>query len=393
MAVTTTTTLSNSVQAKYLAAYILKAKENLYYDQMTYVVAAEDMIEGSSLKVTFYFNLPPNPNAVSQQADITPKQVADALFSVTPDLYGDAVMIPEKLRRTAFTKVAAAVGEIIGQAAGESVDYLARTAATQGKLLMYAGSATTRATCDHTSDQIAYGDFVTAAAMLAGWHVDPIANGNYGAVLSHAVFKDLLEDGTIVLVGEYGQKPQIILNGELGMVGGVKLVVTQWAKKFYGSGTANSSVSQTLSVDKKAGATTISLAADTNVAVGQWITIGTVESAAVEYPTTEIAKIVAGSASPWTIVGGGINGGLKYFHGAGESVVDNDTVHAVVFFGKNSIGKVYSPEDGAMGRALPPKTTGLLDQFETAAWKFFGGYGRVAENRLLRMECATSLKI
>jgi hypothetical protein len=38
-----------------------------------------------------------------------------------------------------------------------------------------------------------------------------------------------------------------------------------------------------------------------------------------------------------------------------------------------------------------PKKTGKADQWTTMAWKFYGGYGVVADNRLLRYEFATSL--
>jgi N4-gp56 family major capsid protein len=389
MAVTTTSVLSNSVQAKYQAAYIMAVKTQLYYDQLSYTVEKANLLKGSSIKVPFLFDLPPNVTAVSQTSDIVPRTFTDKLFTVTPDLYGDAVQVSEKLRRTAFTNVEKGAAELVGRQSGKSVDYLARTQATQGSWVGYGGSATSRATCDASNDQLAYADFITAASFLADMNAEPIANGKFVAVLGHPVLKDILEDSVVQALASY-QKGEIILNGELGTLGGIKIVVTNWAKRFYGAGAANDSISTTISSAVVAGDTTVSFTADTSISVGDWLTIGTVESSTTEYPETELVQVISGSSSPYTIAGGAANGGFKFAHAALDAVKDNDTVHAVCFYGKNSIGKVFSPDTGSMGKVLPPKTTGLLDQFMSLPWKWFGGYARVAENRMRRVEVATS---
>jgi hypothetical protein len=208
-------------------------------------------------------------------------------------------------------------------------------------------------------------------------------------VLGHPVLKDILEDSVVQALASY-QKGEIILNGELGTLGGIKIVVTNWAKRFYGAGAANDSISTTISSAVVAGDTTVSFTADTSISIGDWLTIGTVESSTTEYPETELVQVISGSSSPYTIAGGAANGGFKFAHAALDTVKDNDTVHAVCFYGKNSIGKVFSPDTGSMGKVLPPKTTGLLDQFMSLPWKWFGGYARVAENRMRRVEVATS---
>lgn len=393
MAVTTTTTLSNSVQALYQAEYILAMKQMLYYDQLSYVVKSANMIAGSSIKVPFYFDLPANPTPVSQTADISPRQLKDNLVTFTPDLYGDAVQLSEKLRRTAFTNVEKAAAELVGRQSGKTVDYLARTVATQGTWVAYGGTATARTNVDRVNDQLAYVDFITAGSDLASQGAEPISNGKFVSVMAHPVMKDLLEDTVILAIGEY-QKGEILLNGELGTVGGIKLVVTPWAKRFLGAGTSASSISTTVATTAIVpGATTLTLTSDTSVAVGQWLSIGDTafETSTTEYPTNEVVKIVGGSASPWTIVGSGANGGFRFDHPVGALVKDNDVVHAVCFYGKNSLGKIFSPDTGSMGKVLPPKTTGLLDQFVSLPWKWFGGYNRTAENRLKRVEVASSL--
>jgi N4-gp56 family major capsid protein len=390
MAVTTTSVLTNSVQAKYQAAYIMAVKTMLYYDQLSYVVEKANMIKGSSIKVPFLFDLPPNVTAVSQTSDITPRTFTDKLFTVTPDLYGDAVQLSEKLRRTAFTDVEKGAAELVGRQAGKSVDYLARTAATQGTWVGYGGSATSRSTCDASNDQISYADFITSNAFLSDMGAEPIANGKFTAVLGQPVLKDILEDSVIQAIGSY-QKGEILLNGEIGSIAGSKIVVTNWSKRFYGAGAANDSIATTVATTAIVpGDVTFAAAADTSISVGDWLTFGSIESSTTEYPETELVQLVGGSSGAWQIVGGGSNGGFKFAHAIGDSIKDNDTVHAVCFYGKNSIGKVFAPDTGALGKVLPPKTTGMLDQFMSLPWKAFVGYARVAENRMRRLEVATS---
>ena len=45
---------------------------------------------------------------------------------------------------------------------------------------------------------------------------------------------------------------------------------------------------------------------------------------------------------------------------------------------------------GEFGEVVGPKTSGLLDQFNSVGWKFYGGYGLLTENRILRNEVSTS---
>ncbi len=390
MTVTQTTTISNSIQAKWQADFILSQKPLLYYDQISYNVnKAEGTVRrGSSINIPFYFELEPAVTPVPQTSDITPVVPADSYFTVTPDLYGNAVQLGRKAKLTAYTDVEKVCAELVGRNCAVSRDYMARTKLTQGSFVIYAGSATSRATLDYNNDQVAYGDFLTAATILSNWEVEKVG-GNYMGVTDHSVLKDMVEDGTIILIAEY-QKGEILLNGELGMVAGVKLVVTPFAKKFWGSGTSAATVSNTVATAVKPGDKTIVMNAAGTAAAKQWLTIGSVESSTTEYENTERVYVVSIDTATITIIGAGPNGGCKYNHAVGATIKDNDTVHTVAVYGQNSLGKYYDDEDGPNGRVLPPKVTGLLDQFDVSAWRGFWGWGLTAENRVVRIECAAS---
>jgi hypothetical protein len=66
-------------------------------------------------------------------------------------------------------------------------------------------------------------------------------------------------------------------------------------------------------------------------------------------------------------------------------------VYPVLYGGPGSLVKVFASEVGEFGQVIGPKEDGLANQWQSLAWKFYGGYGRVAENRLARGEYSSSL--
>ena len=89
------------------------------------------------------------------------------------------------------------------------------------------------------------------------------------------------------------------------------------------------------------------------------------------------------------LVGSGSNGGLRYDHATGVAVRNADSVYPVAYGGPNSLVKMYAPDVGEFGDIVIKKQ-GMLDQFFSVGWKFYGNYGLIAENRLARGEYSSS---
>ena len=149
-----------------------------------------------------------------------------------------------------------------------------------------------------------------------------------------------------------------------------------------------------VSADIAAGSTSFTInSSNSSGAVGQYWTVGTVESTANgEQAITEVVYIGGGvgTTSISGVVGAGANGGFKYAHSSGAGVNHNYQVYATIFMGMDALWKAYANEWGEMGQVLPPEVSGLLKQFNTMAWHWYGGFARSAENRLLRIEHAGS---
>jgi len=127
-----------------------------------------------------------------------------------------------------------------------------------------------------------------------------------------------------------------------------------------------------------------------NVAVGLFWNIGTEETGSTFYPTNEQVKNLSAVTTTITFAGQGENGGFRFAHASGEAVNNNDSVYPIVFGGPGSIVKVFAPQVGEFGETVGPEESGLVHQFRHIGWKWYGGYGRLKENSLLRHECSVS---
>lgn len=409
MAVVTTSILSNSVQALYQSAYVMAMRNKYVYSQAPLAYTPPQGVirmgnRGTSVNIPFYHRLLGSTAAISETADVTPVTFADSLVTVTPYQYGQAVQISQKLSLTAFSDVERAAAENVARDAAETRDRLARAQACWGSMKAYGGDATSRITLESSAtvkDELAYADWLEAVAFLAGNDAPKLSDAaGVGAIISHQTYADQLEDGVIILVGEYsaGAYP-FILNGEIGThIGGVRVIVSDFAKVYHSAGTSGYGADGGPTTDVigaagvAQGATAIVTAnAVSSLGVGDYIAIGTVETstAVADQAQNETVYVTGGTNSTTiTIVGGGPNGGLVHAHAAATPVTGHYQVHASLFFSAEALAMVYTNDDGLGpdGKIIPPENTGLLKQFNTMGWTGFWGFGRTAENRLYRHE-------
>jgi len=166
------------------------------------------------------------------------------------------------------------------------------------------------------------------------------------------------------------------------------------AKVFGAAGVANADpIDTTLSCQGTALDKTITVASSTHMDnLQQYFTVGTAESGSTHYPKNEIVRYVRHTSKVAHIVGEASDGGLRFTHASGTAVSNADNVFTVVFGGPRSLAKVYQPSVGPFGTVVGPKLDGIADQFVTLAYKFYGAYGIVAQNRILRAEVSSSVQ-
>lgn len=399
MSIQTTTNLSNSIRTQYISEYIKAAYGMRLYDQLAIPIPGISMdqaIKGSSVQWPFIGGMTPSTTAISQAADITPQMLRDAYGSITPTSRADALQWTELVEMQAYTDYGAERFRKLGENQMESVELLAITAAVGGSWVeraaarasLDAGTATHRA-----SDSIFRAMHGQMMSLKVPGFVNSSGEANTWMAIMHPyLFHDIAESGNVDSIGLY-QDQGIHLNWELGKIGTFRLVVSPYAKVFGGAGADNATaVATTLAGAKSALELTFVTAADVsaNVAVGKFWTVGTEETGATIYPTNERIKPVSASTTTITFIGEGENGGFRFDHAAGEAVRNADSVYTIVFGGPGSLLKLYDPKTGEFGQVVGPKQSGIVDQFASIGWKFYGGYGRLTENRILRGEYSTS---
>lgn len=396
MPIITTANLDDSVRVQYEADYVEGAQNERIYDQLAAPVGSDmaNLKRGSSITVPFISKLAPSEQQMSETDDLVPQTFEDTTVTVTPTSRGNAVKWSEKVTLVTYTNNVAKKISNLGENMQDSIELVAKTAALGGSLVR---RKVARASLDAGDATHRFGRdaFIEADSFLAALRVPMFATprGARRVALFHPwLLKDLAADTVIVAVGQY-QKPEIVLNGEIGELWGWKILTHANAHVFLAAGIANgSAIAQTVAAESKELATSITLNGVVNVDVGDRIMIGTVEAAGTLYPKNEWAFVKAlPGGNVVDVVGMGENGGLRFPHAIGETVSNRDNVVPVVFGGPESLGKVYDTEIGEFGQLVGPELTGLAHQWSTMAWKWYGGYGIIAQNRILRGEYATSL--
>ncbi len=390
----------SSIIARYGESYLRGAKRALLYDQIAvdytkYLpgMTMEQIMRASTVYVPFRSGMNIGTSTLSETTDLTPQSRYDATASVTTTSRGEALQWSQQLNIQAFSEFTASAFEDIGQNTIETIESVIIDSALAGTWYDRYASARSSLDAGTAAHNMSDSQFRKVDTMFQSMSVpgyDAEGGPEWMAIMHPGVSHDIQEGGKVLYVGEYQDKG-IILNWELGKLGRFKIVSSPYAKVFYGAG-ANFDTDVDSQVDTASVrlAETLVLADDvsSNVAKGMFWTVGTIETGNTFYPMNE--RFVPLSASTYTITlsGQSPNGGLMYDHSTSSDVVANDSVYSVLFCGPESLVRLYAvdpangdpdarPAPGVKGAAIVgPLKTGLAHQWDSLAWKWWGGYGR-----------------
>lgn len=398
----TTTNLSNAIRARYYEDYIMGGLSRRIYDQFCFPISedADKMQRGSSHIVNFLGRMTPGSTAISETVDVSPQTLADTTATVTPTSRGEAIQDSELLLLQSYTDYGEQRYTILGENMIETLEALTIASALAGSVVYRAAAraALDAGTSGHRLSDSSFGQLAglqegLRCPMFPGIMGDSAGGGGTLAAVMHPdVYYDLVTGGNIVSIAQYQDK-NILLNREVGFIAPYRIISSAWAKAFFGAGQdQTSNIATTLGAAATSLDTTATVASGTNIEDGRWLTIGTEETASTFYPTNERVRYVSGADGvTLTFVGQGDNGGLKYDHANGVAVRNADSVYPVLCGGPQSVAKVYAREIGEFGDVVGPKEQGLLEQWVSLGWKYYGGFGVIAEPRLARGEFSSSL--
>jgi len=406
MAITGISQLGDSLIEVMSGDFDMIVPRNYIYAQspITYVPSGGVLQRGagfSSLRIPSYHRLLPAVSTRSEITDISPVQLQDSQVTISHSFYGNAVQLSLKLQESAAKDVFQVATQLVAENAAESVDYVARSVALGGRAFELGNGSSRDAVSANgvLTPSMLYNaaGYLASAPKLNGGMNQPTMGGGLAAVMRNAVVADLAENSSIILLGQYRDNaPETVLMGEIGThMSGIRLIVSDNAKIFHGGGsTVGFQVSSdNLSNAVTAGATTIAVSTALSSGAGTYLTLGTRETTANGEQTNVETIYTPALSSALSIVGGAPNGGLVFDHSSDTPVGGYNQVHGVIVFGANALMKVFAGDIGMNPQMLPPDNDGLLNQWDSLSWRWYGGFGRKAENRLYRLEVGSNRQV
>ena len=418
MAATTTATLTSSVVAAHLQTeFLVAASAEERWDQFTWVPEGGAVAPGTdgtatSIQLTVYKNLALVTSTIAEATDIEGVQLADTSISVSMGEYGNAAQDTKRLRAVGRTDIPSAFQIVIGRNAGLSQDAIARAPFINGGLCRRPTSGDTRADLDVAADDLEAAGYsflyglagqlrsVGAPGLGAGSESAGRTQGNaepgsvdYGTVISDLVTGEMLGlNGFTPL--QYITSPEArtqMYNGEIGRMAGIRFVESPLGKVYQSAGTV-AQAATSLTAAATVGQTSLDMVSSTGLAVGDFWTIGTLESTTSEVTTLETVQVTSVASTIATIIGAGPDGGLRYAHAAADPVTEATFVGAIPVFGGMSVMKAYSTIYGPKPSMIETGPFDKLGRFKNYGWLWFGGYAVTIPTWLVRGEVALNNK-
>ena len=368
--------------------------------------------KGSTIDIRFQQRLPINTKELDEKADITPRHVGDNKTTISIKAYGDAVQYTNFLTLVQMGDARKEIGKAIADQHVGSLDRLAGRNYYQGNtVVLRANNVAARVDLDSTNDVLSNSgvgmSFVAQAlAMLRGqgapgFSTDGNGQSKYATVVHTAVAQDLPETNGYLAALQNREGAMTLFNGEMGDIRGLRFTESEQGKVYPGAGTA-AQAATTITAAVSAGGTSIVVADATGLAVGNMITLGTLEdgstittedqTAAVE--RLENVMITAVNGTTLTVAGMGFASGaaqtpgLRYDHPSGESVIEAALVAAIPIFGPESVMKAYAVPEGPFGHAVVSGPYDTLQRFHNVGWYFVGGWAKTMGLWTVRLEVA-----
>jgi len=233
MAITDTGTLTGLVRTAYSKAVEFSFQPQLYFSQFAQTkrwdINQGDPMPGNVVTFTIFNALTEATGALTETADPTPETLGKTQKSVTLYEYGKLITTSRKLRTLSFANIDLAVGRVVGDNMGRSVDLIARGAfdsQTGSTYVLYASG--TSATDIVASSTLAASDVRYARNRLARNNVPKIDGRFYVAIAHPDVIHDLRAEtgsGAWRAPKEYVD-PEEVYNGEIGEFEGFRFVET-----------------------------------------------------------------------------------------------------------------------------------------------------------------------
>lgn len=415
--VLTAQSAGNSMSAtmkKYYDTELLEnARNEHYYDQFGKKV---QLPRGRGKKLEWRrFNTLPNADRLIE--GVIPKGKNFGMTYIEGEIhqFGMYITISDQLELHAIDDIILGATEELGASAGESEDVLVRNVLMEGTNVIYAppivnGVAGTKPigrwglsnACRLTPE------LVNETATMLKKMKAPKINGKYIAIIHPSVTHDLRNSQYWIEAHKYAS-PEEIYNGEIGELHGVRFIETPTAIVWKGAPLNGNTQYLSLTTTYITNDTTMyapygetspykATISETPAKelVGRFVHVYD-DSAKANVATAKIVGVDPTNKYLWFNIGLGITpavGDLLYpgESGTPDQSGNSTAVYGCLFLGKDAYG-ILDPDGAAMEMIIKDKAQagGPLNQFSTLGYKFSGGAKILYQDRMIRVECGSSL--
>ena len=381
--ITSTSSISALVQTAY-DQYVRMALRSIpVMRALADVKPVQQAMPGSSVVFSIYSDLAQATSTLSESTDVSSIALGNpSQVTVTLNEYGSAVTTTKKLNLTSFNDVDSALADIIAYNAADSIDNVVGQVLSAGTNVIYATGGTTDPTSSATvepTDVITVNDIRNAVVSLRTNKALPRMGELYAAYLHPRQSADLrAETGTggFQDLTKYVERTPFVA-GAVGAIEGAYIVETP--RVLNGMPLA-SGISTTVAVTNKAltsNVATLTTSVAHGLGVGQVITVSGVDSTfngtftitGVTSTTVSYAKTASDVTST------SATGTITFTNNYRAIIAGREALAEAL---AQDITTVIGPEIDALRR------------FRTIGWYMFGGWNRLREAALYRIESAAS---
>ncbi len=383
----------------------LSAEMKTFYDKTLITLAGANLIHeqfgqkrpipkngGKTIEFRRFSRLPKALKPITEGVTPEGNKFNVTAVSCTVDQYGDYIEQTDMLELTAIDNTIVEATKELASQAGVTLDTVVRNELAGGTNVMYAPEVAEDGTEkeilsreDITKDcKLRVKDIFRAAAQLKAVNA-PKIGGSYVAIIHPYVAYDLMQEaGEQWLSIQKYSKPENILKGEIGCLGGVRFVESTEAKVF-----GPAEIAEGISRMTAASDVNDSAEVTVNEYMGEITFAEPVEVYAGGVKNT--VKSVSGNTvtlgSAVTLKKGDVISGI----GGGK---DGSAVFATLFLGENAYG-VTDIEGGGLEHIVKPRGYGNdpLNQRSSIGWKATKVAKRLLEEYIIRVESGSEFSM
>jgi N4-gp56 family major capsid protein len=382
---TTSSTISNLVTTAY-DQYVRMALRSIpVMRSLADVKPVQQAMPGSSVVFSIYSDLAQATSTLTETSDVSsialgnPNQV-----TVTLNEYGSAVTTTKKLNLTSFNDVDSALADIIAYNAADSIDNVVGQVLSAGTTALYSagpsGAAPTASSGVLPVDTISVADIRNAVVTLRTNKALPRMGELYAAYLHPRQSADLrAETGTggFQELTKYVDRTPFVA-GAVGVLEGAFIVETPRVLNGLSLATG---ITPTVAITNTAIATnvaTITTAVAHGLGVNQVVTVAAVTNTDVN-GTFTIASVPTTTTFTYAVTASNVSS-------ADTGTVTFTNNYRAIVAGREALAEAQAAD---ISTVIGPEIDALR-RFRTIGWYYFGGFNRLRESALIRIESAAT---